>query len=151
MALYLEFDRIVRGFARAKVRYAVAGGFAVGLHGCIRATQDMDFLVHADDVRTADATLTRLDYRANPDVQVLARAGLTLRRFFRRLPKEEDLMVVDIIVPHSARMRGILRRAIRVPYRRTSLPVVTARDLVAMKQLRGSKIDKADIDFLRKP
>ncbi len=49
MALYVEFDRIVRAFTRAKVRYAVAGGFAVGLHGYIRATQDMDFLIHADD------------------------------------------------------------------------------------------------------
>jgi hypothetical protein len=150
MALYLEFDRIVRGFARAKVRYAVAGGFAVGLHGYVRATQDMDFLVHRDDLPKAEAMLARLEYRANPDVQDFARAGLTLKRFFKRLPKEDDLMVVDLIIPRSVRMQGALRRAIRVPYRRSSLPVVTARDLVAMKRLRGSAADKADIEFLRK-
>ncbi len=150
MALYLEFDRIVRGFARAKVRYAVAGGFAVGLHGYVRATQDMDFLVHDDDLPKAEATLTRLKYRANPDVQELAQAGLTLKRFFKRLPKEDDLMAVDLIIPRTARMQGVLRRAIRVPYRRGMLSVVTARDLVAMKRLRGSALDKADIEFLSK-
>ena len=150
MALYLEFDRIVRGFARAKVRYAVAGGFAVGLHGHVRATLDMDFLVHGDDLVKANAVLKRLGYRANPDVQELARAGLTLQRWFKRVPREDDLMVVDLIIPRSTRMRNVLKRAIRIPYRRTSLPVVTARDLVAMKRLRGSAADKADIDFLRK-
>jgi hypothetical protein len=150
MALHLEFDRIVRGFARAKVRYAVAGGFAVGLHGYVRATQDMDFLVHGDDLLKAEAALTRMGYRANPDVQELTRAGLALKRFFKRLPREDDLMVVDLIVPRSARMRRVLIGAIRVPYRRSSLPVVTARDLVAMKRQRGSAADKADIEFLRK-
>src|SRR5438094_607835 len=130
MALYLEFDRIMHGFARAKVRYAVAGGFAVGLHGYIRATQDMDFLVHAEDLPRAEAMLLRLGYRANPETQEFARAGLTLKRFFMRLPKEADVMVVDLIVPHSARMQRVLKRAIRVPYRKSSLPVVTARDLM---------------------
>jgi hypothetical protein len=146
MALYLEFDRIVRAFNRAKLRYAVAGGFAVGLHGYIRATQDMDFLVHEDDFPKAEATLTQLGYRANPEVQDWKRAGLTLMRFLKGLPKEDDLMVVDLIIPRSVRMKGVLRRAIRVPYRRSSLPVVPARDLVAMKRLRGSTADKAETD-----
>lgn len=150
MALYLEFDRIVRAFARAKVRHAIAGGFAVGLHGYVRATRDMDFLVHGDDLTRAEAALARLGYRPNPEVQEFAKAGLTLKRFFKRLPKEEDLIVVDLIIPNSVRMQRVLKQAIRVPYRRSSLPVVTARDLVAMKRLRGSKADKADIEFLRK-
>jgi hypothetical protein len=150
MALHLEFDRIVGAFARAKVRYAVAGGFAVGLHGHVRATLDRDFLVHDDDLSKAEATLARLEYWANPDVQELSRAGLTPKRFFKRLPREDDLMLVDLIIPRSARMQNVLNRAIRVPYRRSSLPVVMARDLVAMKRLRGSKLDKADMEFLSK-
>jgi hypothetical protein len=150
MALFLEFDRLVRGFARAKLQYAVAGGFAVGLHGYVRATQDMDFLVHADDLPKAETVLARLGYRANPDVQEFAQAGLALKRFFKRLPKEEDLMIVDLLLPRSVRMQGILHRAIRVPYRKSSLPVITARDLVAMKRLRGSATDKADITYLQK-
>ena len=150
MSLYLEFDRIVRRFARARVRYAVAGGFAVGLHGYVRATQDMDFLVHGDDVPKAEAALLRMGYRANPAAQELARAGLTLKRYFMRLPKEEDLMVVDILIPDSARMKRVLKRALCVPFGKRSLSVVTAEDLVAMKRVRGSKADKADIEFLRK-
>src|SRR5258705_368681 len=105
MALYLEFDRIVRAFARAKVRYAVAGGFAVGLHGYIRATQDMDFLVNEDDLSKAEASLARLRYRANPDVQELTRAGLTLKRFFKQLPR----LPVSTPPARNERQRGLAR------------------------------------------
>ena len=150
MSLYLEFDRIVRALARANVRYAVAGGFAVGLHGYVRATQDMDFLVHPDDVPATTATLRRLLYRANPVTQEFARAGLTLQRFFKGMPKAEDVMIVDVLVPTSTRMKNVLNRVVRVPFSTISLPVVNARDLVVMKRLRGSARDKADIEFLRK-
>jgi hypothetical protein len=150
MALYLEFDRIVRRFARAKLRYAVAGGLAVGLHGYVRATQDMDFLMHKQDVPQAVATLLQLRYQANAGVQEFTRAGLTLKRFFKRLPREDDLMMVDLLIPTSARMQRVLEGAITVPFGKGSIRVVTAGDLMAMKQLRGSAIDRADIEFLRK-
>jgi len=150
MALYLEFDLIVRRFARAKLRYAVAGGLAVGLHGYVRATQDMDFLMHKKDLVRAKGILLKMGYRINPGVQEFARAGLTLNRLFKRLPKEEDLMLVDILIPTSALMLRVLERAVLVSYGKTSIRVVTANDLVKMKRLRGSIADKADIEFLRK-
>ena len=150
MALYLEFDRIVRQFARAKLRYAVAGGLAVGLHGHIRATQDMDFLMDEHDLPKASATLLRLGYRANSETREFARSGLILQRFFKRLAREEDLMLVDLLVPRTARMQRVLRQAISVPFGKGSIRVVAAPDLVAMKRLRGSATDKADIEFLRK-
>jgi hypothetical protein len=80
VSLYLEFDRIVRRFEKAKLRYAVAGGLAVGLHGHVRATQDMDFLLDEPDAPKAEAALLKLGYRANRDTQEFARSGLTLKR-----------------------------------------------------------------------
>ena len=150
MALYLEFDRIVRRFARAKLRYAVAGGLAVGLHGYVRATQDMDFLMHEQDASKAEAILLKLSYRANPDVQEFTRAGLILKRFFKRLPREDDLMLVDLLIPTSARTQRMLKGAIIVPFGKASIRVVTTADLMAMKKLRNSAVDKADIEFLRR-
>lgn len=150
MALYLEFDRIVRGFEKAKLRYAVAGGLAVGLHGYVRATQDMDFLTHPADLPKAEAALLQLGYRANPVTQEFVRAGLTLTRFFKRLLKEDDLMLVDLLVPTAPPMQRVLARAVSIPFGKGSIRVVIARDLVMMKRLRGSTADKADIEFLRK-
>ena len=150
MSLYLEFDKIVRSFSKANVRYAVVGGLAVGLHGYVRATQDMDFMVQADAFEKAGAVLSRLGYRMNPEEQEFIRAGLMLKRFFKRIPRQDELMIVDLLIPTSVKMKNVLRRSINVPFRQGTLPVVTAADLVAMKKLRGSASDKADIAFLRK-
>jgi hypothetical protein len=149
MNLFLAFDEVVRGLAAARVRYAVVGGLAVGLHGRIRATEDMDFLVHPEDESQVTELLRSLGYRANSQTQEFTRAGLSLRRFFKRLPQEQDLMVVDILLPLSARMLGILGRAIAVPFGNGAIRVVTNRDLVTMKKLRGSLTDQADIEYLR--
>ena len=91
-----------------------------------------------------------LGYHANRNSQEFERVGLTLKRFFKRLPREDDLMLVDLLIPTSARMQRVLEGAITVPFGKGSIRVVTAGDLIAMKQLHGSAVDKADIEFLRK-
>jgi hypothetical protein len=59
MNLYLEFGRIVAAFEEAGLRYALAGGLAVGMHGYLRTTRDMDFLLHPEDIEQAAAVLKR--------------------------------------------------------------------------------------------
>jgi len=39
MSLFAEFDHVVRELTAAKVRYAVAGGLAVGLYGFAKLQQ----------------------------------------------------------------------------------------------------------------
>ena len=48
-----EFDGIIAAFERAGGRYELASGFAVAVYGRIRATKDMDFLCHPEDVQRA--------------------------------------------------------------------------------------------------
>ena len=150
MSLYVEFDCLVRGLVRAKVRYAVAGGLALGLHGYVRATEDMDFLVHPEDLPATVSLLKRLGYRANPVEQEFRRGGLVLQRFWRRAPRSDDLLVVDVLAPTSARTRAFLDRALTVPFGKRTVRVVTAKDLIAMKLARGNAADKADIAYLRR-
>lgn len=54
-ALLAEFDR-------QQIRYAVIGGFALGVLGHARATMDLDFLVHRDDLKKLHERLTALAY-----------------------------------------------------------------------------------------
>ena len=37
--------RVTRAFAKARVRYALVGGYAVALHGAIRGTMDIDLVI----------------------------------------------------------------------------------------------------------
>lgn len=62
----MDFERVLKDllerFDQSKVRYAVIGGFALGALGAPRATVDLDFLVHHDDLKTLNDILTALGY-----------------------------------------------------------------------------------------
>lgn len=63
MEFELVLDKLLEGFARERVRCAAIGGFAMGALGAPRATADLDFLVHRDDMPRVHALLEGLGYR----------------------------------------------------------------------------------------
>jgi hypothetical protein len=62
----VDFERVLKTilteFRRHRIRYAVIGGFALGILGYTRATMDLDFLVHREDLERLHKTLTALGY-----------------------------------------------------------------------------------------
>ena len=62
----MDFERVVKTlldeFAQQQIRYAAIGGFALGALGVPRATADLDFLVHRDDLDRLHQALSRLGY-----------------------------------------------------------------------------------------
>jgi hypothetical protein len=149
MRLYLEFDKIVRALIAAKARFAVAGGLAVGLHGYLRATKDIDFLAREVDLPKIRKVLRKLGYRESGESCDFPKSGLGLHRFYHRPARSEDLLLVDVLIARSRQIAAIVRRAKRVPYADLKLPVVALEDLYTMKMLRGSTQDKADIEHLK--
>ncbi len=63
----MEFEQVLTTvlaeFDRHHIRYAAIGGYAVTALGVQRATHDVDFLVHRDDLDTLHAVLTPLGYQ----------------------------------------------------------------------------------------
>jgi hypothetical protein len=62
----MDFERVLKAllteFDRHRIRYAAIGGFALGVLGYARATMDLDFLVHRDDLDKLDQSITVLGY-----------------------------------------------------------------------------------------
>ena len=63
----MDFERVLKAllaeFDRHQIRYAAIGGFALGVLGYPRATMDLDFLVHRDDLKKLHERLTALGYQ----------------------------------------------------------------------------------------
>ena len=61
-----SFEAIIGALHGAKVRYLIAGGLAVGAHGYLRSTRDVDLVVRlvAENVDRLFAALQGLGYRA---------------------------------------------------------------------------------------
>jgi len=58
----LVLEQLLEGFDRLNIRYAVIGGFAVASLGYQRATDDLDFLVHREDLEKVHLLMTGLKY-----------------------------------------------------------------------------------------
>lgn len=56
-------EAVLREFDGRRIRYAAIGGFALGVLGYPRATLDLDFLVHQDDLDKVHDLLTHLGYQ----------------------------------------------------------------------------------------
>lgn len=57
--LPIDFKELFELFNRHKVRYLLVGGYAVGLHGHVRATNDIDIVIAPDEV-SAEGTVKAL-------------------------------------------------------------------------------------------
>jgi hypothetical protein len=62
----MNFLKVIGGVVgeleAAGVRYALIGGFALGLRGVQRATMDLDFILMLEDMGKAEVILTRFGY-----------------------------------------------------------------------------------------
>lgn len=150
MSLYLEFDAVVRAFADADLRYAVAGGLAVGLHGYLRTTEDMDFLVHPDCIVSASELLAGLGYSLRNEPWTFTNTRLTLHRFMKPVDRTEDIHIVDLLTPEEQETLNFIERAEEIPFADTRVRVVQAKDLITMKRARGSAVDDLDIQMLER-
>ncbi len=63
----MDFEHVLRTlleeFRRLEIRYAAIGGFALGVLGVPRATMDLDFLVHRDDLDKLHGALAFFGYQ----------------------------------------------------------------------------------------
>jgi hypothetical protein len=48
-----RYETIIAALESANVRYVIAGGFAVNLHGFLRFTKDLDLLLDPDPANAA--------------------------------------------------------------------------------------------------
>ena len=141
MDVFAEFETIAAAFADRKIPYAVIGGVALAFHAQPRFTKDVDLLVAAAHFSGATETLKSCGYfpSAGP---------WTLHRFLK--PAENDEFFVDVLVAEAPELESIVGRAkVVVSPGHPPIPVAVRNDLIALKKLRASPQDQADIARLQ--
>ncbi|MFI5345575.1 MAG: hypothetical protein ACHQ51_04295 [Elusimicrobiota bacterium] len=138
----------------AKVPFAVAGGYAVALHGAVRGTVDVDIVLSLKkkDFISAEAALRGLGLA--PRLPVTAAEVFDFREEYIRernlvawsfVDGRDPTRIVDIVITHDlAKMRSA-----RVSAGGRRLPVLSVPDLIAMKKASGRPQDLEDIRALK--
>lgn len=138
MTIKSELIRLTAALHGAQVRHALIGGLAVGFAGVARFTNDIDFLVDADDRDRATAALAPLGYavwKENAEFVQL-----------------QGAIPVDLMLARRPPSKAMLAKAVKEPA--TGVPVVTVEDLIGLKiqsfvtNRSREHRDKADIQAL---
>jgi hypothetical protein len=144
-----------------QVRYMVVGGVAMNLLGVPRSTMDVDLVLAMDAVnlRRFLVTARRLDLRPvapvalddllSPDKRRQWRTEKFVTAFALRPPRA-DAPTVDILIDPPLDIEAALRRAEHRPMQGLSLPVISVRDMITLKEQAGREQDLADIAHLRR-
>jgi len=144
--LYDELHGVARELDAAGVAHALVGGFAVSLHSRPRATDDIDMLIAESSLELAKAAIAALGYEARIPPFPVARGRLRIQRFLKTVG--DEVVLVDALLAREPEHTGMLERRVRLDSGSGRLWVVAREDLRALKRLRGSPQDLADLAAL---
>jgi len=145
--------KVTDALNKAGITYALVGGYAVALHGVIRGTVDLDFVI-ALDQKQFDAVEKALN-----DIGLESRLPVTANEVFQFREEyiekrhlvawsfanpENPLEVVDIIITHDARQMN----TDTVSVDGMTIHIATKKELIAMKKASGRPQDIEDIRAL---
>ncbi len=156
----MNFIDLLREIGLSKVRYLLVGGVAVNLHGIVRPTKDIDFIVYLEKKNLLEfiKIMTRLGYR--PKVPVAAEdfadpekrkdwiknKNMIVFSFYHN----KDLMnVVDVFVKHPLPFEGLFKRRELIDIGGVNISVIGIRDLIKLKEKANRLQDLHDIRSLK--
>lgn len=157
----IAFQQIIAALEAASVRYVVAGGFAVNLHGFLRATQGLDILIDLDpdNARLAMKTLSSCGMQPRVPVPVSDFVDAEKRRdwyekrnmlVFQLIHPQHPFLSVDAFIRNPIDFDELWQRAMVVQLGSIPCRIVGVDDLIAMKSAAGRPVDLRDIEALRR-
>lgn len=148
------FIDIIKKLNEQDLEFAVAGGFAVALHGAVRGTVDLDIVIviNQSNFKKAEKALN--------DLQLKSRIPVTADEVFKfreEYIEKRNLIawsfvnyknpsqVVDIIITHDLKKM----KSEKISIHGIKVPVLSIKSLIQMKQDAGRPQDIEDIKALK--
>ena len=148
------FLDIIQKLEDNKLDFAVAGGFAVALHGAVRGTVDLDIViaVNLENLSKAEKALNELGLKSRIPV-----TASDVFKFRKEYIEKRNLIawsfvnyknpsqVVDIIITHDLKKMTSKKISIHG----IKVPVLSIKSLIKMKTEAGRPQDIEDIKALK--
>ena len=139
-----RYEAIIAALESAGVRYVIAGGFAVNLHGFLRFTKDLDLLIDLSAENASNAMSVLSGFGLKPRVPVaLADFADPAKRqdwfenrnmlVFQVWHPEDPFCSVDVFIRNPIAFDDVWARSKRASLGSTTCRIASIEDLIAMK------------------
>jgi predicted nucleotidyltransferase len=148
-------EKVIKSLSQHKVQYALVGGYAVALHGAVRGTVDIDFVIALNQrsFRQTEKALNSIGLKSR--LPVAADEVFNFREEYiknRNLiawsfnNPDNPLEIVDIIITEDVKQI----KSVTKIFNGTKIKIAAIDDLIKMKKKSGRKQDIEDINALGK-
>ncbi len=155
----LFYQDVFRTLNEGAVKYLVVGGVALVLHGAVRLTVDLDLMVALDGKNLGKfiGSMTAGGYRPKLPVPAADFAKKEKRelwiseknmKVFSFFHPDRPFEIVDVFVDEPLPFREAYSRREVVRAGALNIPVVSRKDLIALKKISGRPQDLEDIKML---
>lgn len=152
---HFDPDRLLRSLIEAEVAFVLIGGLAVGVHGVVRATRDIDIVPDPDPANLSRlaALVARLEGRQiGVDTDLLPYqptdpAGLTAGGSFQvaTIHGQLDILQQSDTIPSFATLAA---DALSIEWQGLAVDVCSLEQLREMKRRAGRPLDLRDLEAL---
>lgn len=146
----MDFETVLRklvaAFQETGIQYGLIGGFAMGTHGLMRTTMDLDFLIQRQNVEQLEMIMDDLGYKRFYESENVS----------QYISDDKLFGEVDFLHAFRSRSLQMLKRTMQknVFHKRVQVQVVCPEDLIGLKlQSAGNDPhrrlrDHADIEMI---
>ena len=142
-----ELSQLRDALHEKQIDYALCGGLAVGIHGFPRATVDIDLLIRPEDEPRVEGVAVSFGFNIKARPMSFSNGETEIRRISKIDPVDGEVLMLDLLLVTPA-LEHVWKSRQNVTWRDRDLCVVSREGLIALKRLRSSKLDLADIEHL---
>lgn len=152
----MKIEDIFKTLKKHRVKYAVAGGVAVVLHGYIRFTHDVDLIIDFSKANVARfvAAMKELNFRPGVPINPLDLADTKKRRLWQMdknaktitfYQPAQSLLQIDVLLIMELSRTVTIRKKVGNFF----VPVIDYEELIRMKRRANRLTDQIDIEKLK--
>jgi hypothetical protein len=142
-------SRLVEALERHRVRYAVFGAVALGVHGLVRFTEDLDLFVAPEEANISALKHALTEVFADPAIEDISSTDLLGEYPAVQYGLPDGSFHIDIVTRLGEAFSFADLETEHVPFMGGHVSVVTPRTLFLMKRDTVRLKDRADAEALR--
>jgi hypothetical protein len=157
----LDYLGIFKEFNAKKIKYIVVGGLAVNFYGIPRMTYDIDILLKLDDknVQIFLGLMKKWGFKPKVPVNMMDFADQEKRKdwivnknmkAFNFVNSQWGVSEIDIILDSPVSYEKAIINIKDVDLKGISVPTLSIKDLIKMKQISNRQQDISDIAHLKR-